>query len=177
MWQYKSVCRSVLYCNILNSINIYSTSMQCTVLTLWYCAVLDGRMVNKPYSNKYPLIRIRNNLFHLTILHKYHILNEPEFSSATLEATWFISRSPYYTSRVRPIIGWADILADILTDTDISVSANPISVSAYQYRYRLSATWISAISVSAEYRLKKMDIGQNIGKYRYLGMILAKYFG
>ena len=34
---------------------------------------------------------------------------------------------------VRTIIGWADILADILTDTDISVSANAISVSVIGY--------------------------------------------
>jgi hypothetical protein len=64
-------------------------------------------------------------------------------------------------------------LSDILTN--ISVSANAILVSAYQYRYWLSATWISAISVSGKYQLKNLDIGQYIGKYRYLGLILAKY--
>jgi hypothetical protein len=40
-----------------------------------------------------------------------------------------------------------------------------------QYRYRLLAKWISALSVSA----KNLGIGQNIGKYRYLGIISAKY--
>jgi hypothetical protein len=57
------------------------------------------------------------------------------------------------------------------TDTDndilVSVSANPISASA---------KWISAILVSAKYRLKNLDIGQNIGKYRYLGKISTKYW-
>jgi hypothetical protein len=59
-------------------------------------------------------------------------------------------------------IGLQIYLAD--TDTDISVSANWISVLAY--RYRLLARLISAISVLAKYRLQSLDIGPNIGLYR-----------
>ena len=66
--------------------------------------------------------------------------------------------------------------------TDISVSRYiwliPIHIPIYRYRqmgyryrpylyrYLYRLIWISVISVSAKYRLKYMDIGQNIGIYR-----------
>ena len=85
---------------------------------------------------------------------------------------------------VRPIIGWADILADILTHTDISVSAKAIfgqylgmisaTISAlrkYRYRYRLNPyrsiptlDVIEAVEVSKIYAWKD--------KFRYKDTVL-----